>query len=151
MGLTRRGRPAPARAPKQAAQADGAVPAAPGSLRIDKWLWHARMCKTRSLAQRLILDGAVRVDGQRTLKPSQSVQPGAVLTLALNGQVRVLRVVALGQRRGPADEAQRLYDDLTEPAPRDPEAAAAPVVHPGGRPQGRDRRRLEALRRTIDD
>jgi ribosome-associated heat shock protein Hsp15 len=63
----------------------------------------------------------------------------------------VLRVVALGTRRGPAEEAQQLYDDLSERVPPASERAADPQVHSGGRPEGRERRRFDALRRSMDD
>lgn len=85
-------------------------------LRIDKWLWHARILKSRTLAAKLVADGHVRLNGTRTLDPAKPVRPGDVLTVALERTVRVLKVVALGMRRGPASEAQGLYEDLS-PAP----------------------------------
>ncbi|MBW6505529.1 MAG: RNA-binding S4 domain-containing protein [Rhodobacteraceae bacterium] len=88
---------------------------APGEsarIRLDKWLWQARLVKTRPLAQSLIGAGHVRVNGQRGDKPGRAVGPGDVLTLRLPGGVRVLQVRACGARRGPAAEAQTLYSDL---------------------------------------
>lgn len=85
-------------------------------LRIDKWLWHARVMKSRTLAAKLVADGHVRLNGTRTLDPAKPVKPDDVLTVALERTVRVLKVVALGMRRGPASEAQGLYEDLS-PAP----------------------------------
>jgi ribosome-associated heat shock protein Hsp15 len=86
-------------------------------LRLDKWLWHARILKSRSLAARLVSDGHVRINGIRAGAPAKPVKPGDVLTIALERTVRVLRVVGLGTRRGPAPEAQALYDDLSPPPP----------------------------------
>lgn len=106
---------------------------APDRLRIDKWLWHARFCKTRGLAATMVERGAVRVNGQRVVKPGRAVGPGDVLTLALGGQVRVLRVLACGTRRGPAPEAQGLYLCLeggTAPE-RTGQIAAGPGMPPG--------------------
>lgn len=80
-------------------------------IRIDKWLWHARFCKTRALSASLVSDGKVRVNGQRIEKPGRLVGPGDVLTLGWAG--RVVRVLACGARRGPATEAATLYEDLT--------------------------------------
>jgi|SRR5690606_6181936 len=80
--------------------------------RIDRWLWFARMTRTRSQATRLVTGGAVRVNGLRTVKPGQHVAPGDVLTFVMRGEVRVLRVVAAGTRRGPSPEARQLYEDL---------------------------------------
>ena len=84
--------------------------------RLDLWLWCARIAKTRGACARLVAAGAVRVNRQPTDKPHARVRPGDVLTLALGsaerGVVRVLLVVALGDRRGPAPEARGLYEDL---------------------------------------
>jgi ribosome-associated heat shock protein Hsp15 len=83
--------------------------------RLDKWLWFARVVKTRALAAKLVTAGHVRLNGVRAAGPDKPVRPGDVLTIALERQVRVLRVVAPGERRGPFEEAKRLYDDLTTP------------------------------------
>ena len=83
--------------------------------RIDKWLWFARVMKTRSRAAALVSEGAVRVNRRKIVKPSHPVAPGDVLTLAVRGRVRVLKVIDPGARRGPAAEARLLYEDLTAP------------------------------------
>ena len=93
--------------------------AAPG-LRLDKWLWQARFCKSRSLAASLIEAGSVRVNGIRVSRPGRDVAAGDVLTFPQGGRIRVVRILALGLRRGPATEAQGLYLDL-EPGPAAPE------------------------------
>ncbi len=86
------------------------------SLRIDKWLWHARLAKTRTLAQKLVTGGHVRLNRTPVRQASQAVRLGDVLTVAAFGRVRVLRIAALGTRRGPAEEARTLYEDLTPDA-----------------------------------
>lgn len=80
--------------------------------RIDKWMWFARLVKTRTLAAKLVEGGAVRVNRQKVAKPSHPVAPGDVLTVAVHGTVKVVRVEAIGSRRGPAPEARLLYADL---------------------------------------
>ncbi|NKX44297.1 RNA-binding S4 domain-containing protein [Roseicyclus persicicus] len=111
--------------------------------RLDKWLWQARFFKTRSLATRLVADGQVRVNAARAVKPATAVGPGDVLTFAQGGRIRVIRILALATRRGPAPEAQALYEDLTPP-----EAPETPRTGP--RPTKKDRRALDALRDPED-
>lgn len=86
--------------------------------RIDLWLWRARFCKTRALAARVVETGRVRLarDGRegRLDKPSRSVKPGDELVFALGGRLIAVRVLALGERRGPAPEARLLYDLLSD-------------------------------------
>ena len=113
---------------------------APQKTRIDKWLWYARFFKTRGLAAKLVSAAHVRVNGDKVAKPAHSVGPGDVLTFPQGRVIRVVRIVATGTRRGPASEAQMLYDDLTP--------AAEPVEPSGGeRPTKRDRRAVEALKK----
>ena len=90
----------------------------------------------------MVADGQVRVNAQRIVKPAAAIRPGDVLTFAQGARVRVVRVTALAQRRGPASEAQGLYEDLTPP----PDAAAPDPARSGPRPTKRDRRALDALR-----
>ena len=90
------------------------IDAMEGRLRIDKWLWHARFYKTRALAQTAAESGMIRLNGNRIGKSSTTVTPGDVLTLPHGREVAVLRVLALGTRRGPASEAQALYQILSE-------------------------------------
>jgi ribosome-associated heat shock protein Hsp15 len=116
--------------------------------RIDKWLWHARVVRTRSAAASLAGAGLVRINGARVDAPSRSVRAGDVVTVALDSRVRILKVLGQSERRGSADEARVLFDDLT-PAPARAEAAPPPaaVREPGtGRPTKRDRRALDRLR-----
>ncbi len=87
----------------------------PPSQRLDRWLCCARFVKTRGLAAKLIQNSGVRIDGTRTDKPHALVRPGHVLTFALGPYIRVIRVTGLAERRGPAREAQSLYEDLDPP------------------------------------
>ena len=92
------------------------TPSPEPKLRLDKWLWQARFCKSRSLAAELIEAGSVRVNGQRIIKPGRDVSEGDTLTFPQGPRIRVIRILALGLRRGPAAEAQAQYLDL-EPRP----------------------------------
>jgi ribosome-associated heat shock protein Hsp15 len=80
--------------------------------RLDRWLWFSRMLKSRTLAAQLVAEGKVRVNRTRAIKPSQTIRPGDVLTIALRGRVQVVRVLAPGCRRGPPVEARRLYEPI---------------------------------------
>src|SRR5262249_29823675 len=92
--------------------------------RIDKWLWHARVVRTRSAAAALAATGHVRVNGQRIDAPSRAVRAGDVVTVALDRSVRVMRVTAFAERRGGAEAAQELFEDLTPAAPEPPSPGA---------------------------
>lgn len=117
----------------------------PGTQRLDKWLWFARVTKSRTLAAGLVSDGRVRLNRERVEKPSATVRAGDVLTVGVGARVRVLEVIAPGHRRGPASEAQTLYRDLTPPAPPKDEAETAPAAREAGsgRPTKRDRRQID--------
>jgi ribosome-associated heat shock protein Hsp15 len=109
-------------------------------LRLDKWLWHARFCKSRTLAAKLAGAGKVRIAGAPVFKAHHAVKPGDVLTFPLGPHIRTVRVLALGERRGPAPEARGLYEDLAPPA------AATPRAEPvGPRPTKADRRAIDRL------
>ncbi|MET3353895.1 UNVERIFIED_ORG: ribosome-associated heat shock protein Hsp15 [Xanthobacter viscosus] len=82
--------------------------------RLDRWIWHARVVRTREAAADLVRAGHVRIDGARVTSPSQSVRAGQVLTIALDRNVRVLRIVSFSQRRGDATSARALFDEITE-------------------------------------
>lgn len=140
-------------APKQARKSQDAV-------RLDKWFWHARFFKSRSLASKFCQSGKVRVNGEPIRKAHYMVRLGDTLTFPLGPHVRVIRIKALGARRGPAPEAQRLYKDLQPPlskAEREAEVAVAttddippPPVPPkrgpgSGRPTKSDRRAIDRL------
>ena len=111
--------------------------------RLDKWLWCARLSRTRSGAARLIEAGKVRINGARALKPCRLVQAGDVVTASWLGKLTVVRVLGSAERRGPASLARALYEDLTPPAP---EPGLDGSLRQGPRPTKRNRRRLDALR-----
>jgi ribosome-associated heat shock protein Hsp15 len=90
--------------------------AAPSGLdrqRIDRWLWHARIVRTRSAAAALAKSGHIRVNGARIRAPGRLVRAGDVITVALERAVRVLKVGGFADRRGAAAAAQALYEELT--------------------------------------
>ena len=105
--------------------------------RVDKWLWQARFFKTRTLAAKQVSAGHVRLNGTRVSKPAQTVAPEDVLTFPQGREVRVIRIIAIGDRRGPAPEAQALYEDLTPP--KEVKVSAGP------RPSKKARRQIDAL------
>jgi ribosome-associated heat shock protein Hsp15 len=142
-------------------QADGApvsgageATGAAGGLRLDKWLWYARFFKTRTLASEMCAAGKIRVEGTVVTKAHLQVRPGQVLTFVQGRHVRVVKVLALGSRRGPASEAQTLYEDLAPPEtgsalPRDPAERPASPGSPAtrargaGRPTKKERREID--------
>ena len=81
-------------------------------MRIDRYLHCIRLVKSRTLAQGVIDTGHVRIDGRRVAKPSEEVRVGSIIALPLRGKVRVVRVLNLPQRRGPAPEARACYEEL---------------------------------------
>jgi ribosome-associated heat shock protein Hsp15 len=86
-------------------------------LRIDRFLHCIRLARSRTLAQSIIAAGHVRIDGKRVLKANDEVRLGSIVALPLNGQVRVLRVLALPQRRGPASESRACYEEVAVDEP----------------------------------
>lgn len=118
-----------------------------GRQRLDKWLFFARVVKSRSLAARLVQEGHVRLNREKTTQAAHAVKQGDVLTITLDRDVLVYKVVASGERRGPAPEARLLYEDLSPPrAPAEPEPEAGQRERGAGRPTGRDRRAIDRLR-----
>jgi ribosome-associated heat shock protein Hsp15 len=81
--------------------------------RIDRWLWNARVVRTRTSAAALVVAGHVRVNGNRVMAPGRDVKCGDVVTVALNGGVRVLKVTGMALRRGNAAAALRIYEELS--------------------------------------
>jgi ribosome-associated heat shock protein Hsp15 len=123
--------------------------------RIDRWLWHARVVRTRTLAAELAESGHVRVNGQRIKAPARTVREGDVLTIGLHSAVKVLRVTGFAERRGNSESAVKLYEDLSEPLPpREAKSPSrgTPSRDPGsGRPTKRDRRALDRMRQRGPD
>lgn len=123
---------------------------AAGRMRLDLWLWHSRFFKTRSLATKVVKSKKVRVNSTLVSKAASPVTVGDVLTFVKEGDVKVLKIKALSERRGPYSEAVTLYDDLS-PAPANSDKDAGSQDHnPArergmGRPTKKDRRAFEKL------
>lgn len=119
--------------------------------RLDRFLFFARAVKSRTLAQKIIETGAIRVNSERTERTDHKVGAGDVLTMSLHGKILVWRILDPGTRRGPASEAQGLYEDISPPAvpraERSPyEAAIAERPAGAGRPTKKERRDTDALK-----
>ena len=124
-----------------------------GRQRIDKWLFFARLRKSRTLAAKSVEHGDVRVNGQPVRQPSFNVKPGDTVVVSLDRQDRVVKVLLPGTRRGPYEEARLLYEDLTPAAPvRDRGSLFEQVTRERGtgRPTKRERRETDALRGRFD-
>ena len=126
-------------------------------LRLDKWLWYARFFKSRSAATKAILGGRFRLDGMVMNKPHRQALCGQVLTFIQADRIRVIKIMALGNRRGPASEASLLYEDLT-PARgafsktlkvKPPEFEAR--IKGSGRPTKLQRRATDRLKARMND
>ncbi|MEX0406126.1 RNA-binding S4 domain-containing protein [Aquibium sp. LZ166] len=125
--------------------------AGPERQRIDKWLFFARAVKSRSLAARLVQSGAVRVNREKIVQAAFPVKVGDGLTISLDRRVIVWRVLDTGVRRGPAEEARTLYEDLAPP----PARSDTPTIKPApaaareagaGRPTKKERRQTDRWR-----
>ena len=113
--------------------------------RIDKWLWHARVVRTRTSAASLVDEGQVRLNGERVTATSRAVKAGDVVTVALDRAVRIMKVTGFAERRGNADAASALFEDLTpKPQPRE-EPAAGERDAGSGRPTKQERRAIDRL------
>jgi len=124
-------------------------PFSSATLRLDKWLWFARFARSRSACAKLVTGARFRINGQPTEKAHHPIRPGDVLTFALGPHIRVIKVIALGMRRGPAPEARLLYEDLDPPksaVAATPDPAVAQRDDGAGRPTKRDRRAIDRLR-----
>ncbi|MCP9481358.1 RNA-binding S4 domain-containing protein [Shimia sp. CNT1-13L.2] len=111
--------------------------------RLDKWLWHARFFKTRTLAAKVVTGGHVRVNSSKVSKASHGVAVGDVLTFPQARSIRVVKIEGFADKRGPAPEAQKLYLDLSQVKDSVP---PAPKYEGNGRPTKRDRRKLDLKR-----
>ena len=113
--------------------------------RIDKWLWHARVVRTRSAAAALADAGFVRINGARTDTSSRPVRLGDVVTVALDRSVRLLKVIGYAERRGSAEIARGLFEDMTPPPAPAREPSAGARDDGSGRPTKRERREIDRL------
>lgn len=141
------------------------------SQRLDKWLWFARLAKTRTQAASLVSEGRIRVNRERVDKPGMAVKAGDVVTATVHRTVRVLKVVGFIERRGPAADAVLIFEELTPAADRTKaHGSGSPGATPGqpsdaarvgdmsragahaerspgsGRPTKRDRREIDRLK-----
>ncbi|ANT48748.1 RNA-binding S4 domain-containing protein [Mesorhizobium amorphae] len=122
---------------------------AEGRQRIDKWLFFSRAVKSRSLAAKLVVAGRVRINRDKAAQASDLVKPGDVLTITLERRIFVWKVVGVGVRRGPAEEARLLYEDMSPPPA--PKGEAVPDAIPAlrdagsGRPTKKQRRETDRL------
>ncbi|MCG8503522.1 MAG: RNA-binding S4 domain-containing protein [Sphingomonadales bacterium] len=124
-----------------------------GRLRLDQWLFHARFFKSRSLAAKQCRARKIRINGEPQTKASAQVAVGDVLTFPKAGRIVVVRIAALGTRRGPAPEARGLYEDLSPP-PKSEEKDTAEIPQAvrdkgAGRPTKAHRRAIERLKRLF--
>ena len=121
-------------------------------LRLDKWLWYARFFKTRTQATKLIQSGKLRLNGDIITKPHRAASVGAILTFPKAKNIRVIKIVKLGQRRGPASEATSLYEDLSPKINETKKEEQLKVVNfeireiGTGRPTKKQRRETERLK-----
>jgi ribosome-associated heat shock protein Hsp15 len=113
--------------------------------RLDKWLWFARITKSRTLAAHLVQDGKVRVNRTKAAKPSLTVRSGDVLTIAVRGSVEVLRVLGPGARRGPPAEARLLYEVLSSAGGSPGPSSVGARARGTGRPTKLERRLTDRL------
>lgn len=122
---------------------------AEGRQRIDKWLFFSRAVKSRSLAAKLVVAGRVRINRDKAAQASDLIKPGDVLTITLDRRIFVWKVLGAGVRRGPAEEARTLYEDMSPPpAPKGealPDAIPALREAGSGRPTKRERRQTDRL------
>ena len=122
---------------------------AEGRQRIDKWLFFSRAVKSRSLAAKLVVSGRVRINRDKAAQASDLVKPGDVLTITIDRRILVWKVLGAGIRRGPAEEARLLYEDMSPPPA--PEGEAVPDAIPAlreagsGRPTKKERRETDRL------
>ena len=124
--------------------------------RIDKWIWHARITKTRTLAQKLILAGNVRVNKIKITRPSYQIKSNDILTISKNYRVSVLEIRTLAERRGSANDAQELYSNLNDESelkntPQLPNKSKITQSTRTTRPNKRDRRKLRQLKTNSID
>jgi ribosome-associated heat shock protein Hsp15 len=117
--------------------------------RIDKWLFFSRAVKSRSLAAKLVVAGRVRINRDKAAQASDMIRPGDVLTITLERRIFVWKVLGPGSRRGPAEEARKLYEDMSPPVAPKGEAVldAIPALREAGsgRPTKKERRQTDRL------
>jgi ribosome-associated heat shock protein Hsp15 len=121
------------------------------TMRIDKWLWAARFFKTRGAAHLMVSSGRLKLDGDAMSKPHRNIRAGNVLTFPMGDKQRMIKVLKMAEKRGPAPEAALLYEDLAPPEPKTRASQGRPKPFefrdPGsGRPTKRERRKMDQLK-----
>jgi len=119
------------------------------TIRLDKWLWFARFFKTRSLSAKQVKGGHLRVNGDRVVKASHPVFAGDTLTFAQGRDIKVVKILDTGNRRGPAGEAQALYLDKSPPAAKPDTPNTEPEARKG-RPTKQDRRAIAKFKGELE-
>ncbi|MBL1406802.1 MAG: RNA-binding protein [Hyphomicrobiales bacterium] len=120
-------------------------------IRLDKWLWYARQVKTRTLAQKMISGGRVRINGEKTTSSKKLVGAQDILTVTLPRDIKILKINSCGTKRGSFNIAQLLYEDLSpekELRQKETKLDTEPVA--GKRPDKRDRRAAQILNGKAD-
>lgn len=122
------------------------------SQRIDKWLWHARFFKTRSIAQKQVVTGKIRVDREKISSPSRKILIGNVLTITRDRDIKIIEILGLADKRGPFSQAQHLYNDLSPPTPKKQEVEQTKEsmsrIQSDGRPTKHQRKQIVAMKRN---
>jgi len=123
--------------------------------RIDKWLWHARFFKTRSLAQKQVVTGKIRVDTEKISSPSRKILAGNVLTITRERDIKIIEILSIADKRGPFSEAQLLYNDLSPPKPEIEKQEATKEsmsrIQSDGRPTKHQRKQIMAMKRNSSE
>lgn len=122
------------------------------SQRIDKWLWHARFYKTRSIAQKQVSTGKIRVDREKISSPSRKVTTGNVLTITRERDIKIIEILGIADKRGPYSEAQLLYNDMSPPKPekqkQEQTRESMSRIQSEGRPTKHQRKQIMAMKRN---
>ncbi len=122
------------------------------SQRIDKWLWHARFFKTRSIAQKQVATGKIRVDREKISSPSRKVSAGNVLTITRERDIKIIEILGIADRRGPFSQAQLLYNDMSPPKPekqkQEQTRESMSRIQSEGRPTKHQRKQIMAMKRN---
>lgn len=122
------------------------------SQRIDKWLWHARFYKTRSIAQKQVSTGKIRVDREKISSPSRKVTTGNVLTITRERDIKIIEILAIADKRGPYSQAQLLYNDMSPPKPekqkQEQTRESMSRIQSEGRPTKHQRKQIMAMKRN---
>lgn len=122
------------------------------SQRIDKWLWHARFFKTRSIAQKQVATGKIRVDREKISSPSRKVSAGNVLTITRERDIKIIEILGIADKRGSYSVAQLLYKDMSPPKPekqkQEQTRESMSRIVSEGRPTKHQRKKIMAMKRN---